>query len=40
MHCHVIKHVADVEGGDDGAMEAPLDGLYGGEDNGGIIPGS
>ena len=31
MHCHVVEHVADVEGGDDGAVEAPLDGLYGGE---------
>ena len=37
MHCHVIEHVADVEGADDGAVEASLNGLYGGQDNAGII---
>ena len=29
VHCYVVEHVADVEGGDDGAVKAPLDGRVG-----------
>ena len=34
MHCDIVELVADVEGADDGAVEAPFNGLYGGQDNG------
>ena len=37
----VVVVVVDIDMvGDEDAVEAPLNGLYGGEDNGGIIPSS
>ena len=40
MYCHIVEHIGDVKGENDGAVEAPFNRFNGRKYDGGIILGS